>query len=1300
MKVRLVLLSVFGLIAAIGSAQVMIKPKGQNLTPLVQSKLEASVMIDGAFAESVVTMTFANPSQFRQEIEFVYSMPPNALATGFSYWYQGEEVAAKVVERERARQIYQAITSRQRDPALIELIGKRLFRAKIFPVEPNTPLVIRMKWVSVLHCENGFPTMQFPLATKEREPLEVDIKISAKPGVGFSGLDDNYGMKWVSVDDRLTSEIKGEKLRPDKNLRIRLIPTAKEGLTTSVYAARSGGSEGYFALIVGIPKLGIGPKPPSLSLSGIGEFGVSFDRKAVRAGSSVLVTGRYRKPGIATLRVGNLSNTVHFADRAEPNHRGLKLWAEREIERLGSLAKQVTAISVRHSIPSKYTSWLAIPAAERKAFEYEIKTSRLRAMGGQLSKMIAQNGVTRSSRRLQGELIKACKAMKVNALEFVPSLWEAVRQRAAIVAPKLRAIIKRGGDPAEMKRATASFDAFAHSLGVENPEQFFWQAHEEARQELIGDYLQSWSKSGEHSANTKRYWQQLGALKAANVGSWAIQNKGYELSNKLADLLTKGKVNTEESKRLLAQRRRLAQLGAVGPMLGGSAYTALRPHIELELKHKLGEFVNQNALLNARAMVQRVVDIEKTDQFVKDVRRGIAVTRTNQLKAEYQQAVRNGGYEGPTARGIARKHDLLRNENDGIDSLEQFMFRRASELGSSFAYSHSRSEFVGELPKMDENAKGLRPTDSEAAQKFDKAYRDGIASAISQLRGSAVYTLRYQKWKANPDEAEIARQTRQLDRYKDFDGLDWKPEYDKLVANQNPAEKTRTALLQRYREGKANDPETKRLERQFSDLGEAYKERIVKLRLNAEIDALERATLDEAQQEAIRKRREELNQIIARVGDPLLQVALQGGVVTAIATFPWGETRGLQRVNQTWQCRFDIPPGTAEGVQHVTIDFTLSNGAKAAVRTSFVVDLTPPVVQVSTTTSAGRLRIELDAMPNSVARAKLVAPWADPITFIRGGEGLWWTSVSVPSGASLEGAFIAVFDEAHNQSRWSLAGQRLDHPALNPIAEMKKPEDRTGNVQHLSIFNGRLLVSTLDEGLWDWTPQGASRVANLPSSAPRNSVVIGDQLYMRFGDGELISISPDGEVTRLHRMLPRKQALAIATDGTTLVVAQPGGYSEFDGITWTHHFRIPALIGRSPSALAANQESIWFAAQGAGVIEINRSTGKTRIHDERAGMPDDWITTLNLGTPTVAGTFIGGLAIWNGHWKTELAGHSGTALLRDGSGVLVGTRSGLFRLQNGLVSKISDVEVQALATHDGKVYVGTRWGIILLSGER
>ncbi|HEX8551837.1 MAG TPA: hypothetical protein VF681_09810 [Abditibacteriaceae bacterium] len=264
------------------------------------------------------------------------------------------------------------------------------------------------------------------------------------------------------------------------------------------------------------------------------------------------------------------------------------------------------------------------------------------------------------------------------------------------------------------------------------------------------------------------------------------------------------------------------------------------------------------------------------------------------------------------------------------------------------------------------------------------------------------------------------------------------------------------------------------------------------------------------------------------------------------------------------------------------------------------------------------------------------------------------------------------------------------------------------NLQNMTSFDGALWSSTLEDGIvrFDGTKWSHFSPPEISSNAPRQLVPFGDALYVRHGGGAVDRF--DGKVWKrnVFSALPRSKTFALAADTKKIYAAQWGGWSEYDGQNWTHFLRLPELQGIIVLALLPVGDDLWIGTQNRGVAQWNRATQSLTWHDERVGLPDDWITCMEQqGDDVCAGTFVGGLAVRSkdGRWAAvpELRGQNVTALQPDDNGGLhIATRSGLWhRDSTGKVIPRSpalpslDSELQALcATRDG-VWAGARTGI-------
>lgn len=293
-------------------AQILLKPKGDNAVPLRIKSLDARVKIRGQFAESTLTYVFQNETSERIEADFMYTVPQHAVVTYFAYWYGEEKVVARVVEKERAAQIYQYITTRQRDPALIELVGKNTFRARIFPIMPNADLKMEVRTVQVLPSDKNGAIYTLPL----RGPQEgkgtfeqLNVNIEGVLDSAFTSVGNNFGQRITTDGAQFGFTLKQSNYRAPRDLQIILKPR-EQALRVVTFAKNTGSGDGFFAIALS-PKMAL--RRPRIALSGVKTYDIApASLPATAARGTILVTGRYQASGTATLalREGNQSWTA------------------------------------------------------------------------------------------------------------------------------------------------------------------------------------------------------------------------------------------------------------------------------------------------------------------------------------------------------------------------------------------------------------------------------------------------------------------------------------------------------------------------------------------------------------------------------------------------------------------------------------------------------------------------------------------------------------------------------------------------------------------------------------------------------------------------------------------------------------------------------------------------------------------------------------------------------------------------------------------------------------------------------
>ena len=124
-------------------------PDGRN-EPLTVGYHKVSVEIRDQIARTTIEESFVNHTRSRLEGTFHFPLPQDASISGFGMWIGNDLVDADIVEKQRAREIYETILRERRDPGLLEWTSGNLFKARVFPIEPHSEKRVKIVYTQVL----------------------------------------------------------------------------------------------------------------------------------------------------------------------------------------------------------------------------------------------------------------------------------------------------------------------------------------------------------------------------------------------------------------------------------------------------------------------------------------------------------------------------------------------------------------------------------------------------------------------------------------------------------------------------------------------------------------------------------------------------------------------------------------------------------------------------------------------------------------------------------------------------------------------------------------------------------------------------------------------------------------------------------------------------------------------------------------------------------------------------------------------------------------------------------------------
>jgi Ca-activated chloride channel family protein len=228
-------------------------PHRHIFAPLEVAYHHVTVKIDGQIATTSVDQEFYNPNPQRLEGTYLFPVPKGSHIDKFTMDIGGQQVEAELLPADKARQIYEDIVRKMRDPALMEYAGRDVFRVRVYPIEPHSTKRITLSYTEVLKSDSGLISYTYPLNTE---------KFSAKPVKNVTvkvEVNTDRPLKTIycpshSVDIKrdgskhATIGYEANDVTPDTDFSLYFAPEQNE-VGISLLTSKTGDEDGYFMLL-------------------------------------------------------------------------------------------------------------------------------------------------------------------------------------------------------------------------------------------------------------------------------------------------------------------------------------------------------------------------------------------------------------------------------------------------------------------------------------------------------------------------------------------------------------------------------------------------------------------------------------------------------------------------------------------------------------------------------------------------------------------------------------------------------------------------------------------------------------------------------------------------------------------------------------------------------------------------------------------------------------------------------------------------------------------------------------------
>ncbi len=221
--------------------------------PLSVQYHRVTVDINNQVATTSIDQVFKNDYPTDLEGTYIFPLPDDASISSFSMYINGKETEGEILDKDKARQIYEDIVRRMKDPGLLEYMGRNIFRARVYPIPKNGEKRIKLIYQETLKYDAGMVQYVYPLDTEKFSPTpleEVTISVRIKSNTPIKTI---YSPSH-KIDKKLgeyeaTCGYEEKNVKPDKEF-VLYYTVAETDMGLNLLTYRKSQEDGYFLLML------------------------------------------------------------------------------------------------------------------------------------------------------------------------------------------------------------------------------------------------------------------------------------------------------------------------------------------------------------------------------------------------------------------------------------------------------------------------------------------------------------------------------------------------------------------------------------------------------------------------------------------------------------------------------------------------------------------------------------------------------------------------------------------------------------------------------------------------------------------------------------------------------------------------------------------------------------------------------------------------------------------------------------------------------------------------------------------
>jgi len=198
--------------------------KGDEAEKVRMSQLIVNVKVVGNIAYTTAEMHFFNSGNRQMEAELIFPLPENVSVSRYAIDINGKMREAVPVNKNKGKQVFEAIEHRRVDPGLLEKVDGNNFRTRIYPLMPNGERIVIIGYEEELSAfdKNNLAYQLVSRYPKKLDKFEINVSVlgaSASPTIAENSGEAIAFSNW---NQSFQTSLKKENYQPSEKLLLKI----------------------------------------------------------------------------------------------------------------------------------------------------------------------------------------------------------------------------------------------------------------------------------------------------------------------------------------------------------------------------------------------------------------------------------------------------------------------------------------------------------------------------------------------------------------------------------------------------------------------------------------------------------------------------------------------------------------------------------------------------------------------------------------------------------------------------------------------------------------------------------------------------------------------------------------------------------------------------------------------------------------------------------------------------------------------------------------------------------------------